>query len=282
MRRTVSCVVSSAIIMALPGGSYAQNQQPVMVECRELAGSDNFLGPNETLINGKACRPAGSSLTVNLNNTVSVANAGHKGQPLTETPVSTTAPRKAQPSADGLGDSKANAISDTPAVATVPPSASGVPVSHITLEDGTPVQLVLSENLSSASAVTGQTVAFETVEDIIVDGVVVIPRMSTAWGTVTQAQAKRRMGRGGKLDLNIDKVRLADGEKAMLRAVKETKGGGHTGAMTGAIVATALVVWPAAPLFLLMHGKDTSIPKGTQITAFINGDVKLDKNKFAK
>ena len=106
--------------------------------------------------------------------------------------------------------------------------------------------------------------------------------MSTAWGTVTQAQEKRRMGRGGKLDLNIDKVRLADGEKVLLRAVKEGKGGGHAGAMTGAIVATSLVLWPAAPLFLLMHGKDITMPKGTQITAFINGDVTLDKSKFSK
>jgi hypothetical protein len=37
-----------------------------MVECRELSDSANFLGPNETLINGKACRPARSPMTVNL------------------------------------------------------------------------------------------------------------------------------------------------------------------------------------------------------------------------
>jgi len=65
------------------------------------------------------------------------------------------------------------------------------------------------------------------VEDIVVDGVVVIPRMSTTRATVTQAQPKRRMGRGGKLDMNIDKVRLADGEKVMLRAVKEGKVAGR-------------------------------------------------------
>jgi len=82
--------------------------------------------------------------------------------------------------------------------------------------------------------------------------------------------------------MNIDKVRLADGEKALLRAVKDVQGSGHTGAMTGAIVATPLVLWPAAPFFLLMHGKDITIPKGTQITAFVQGDVWLDANKFQK
>jgi hypothetical protein len=102
-----------------------------------------------------------------------------------------------------------------------------------------------------------------------------------ALGTVTDAEHKKRMARGGKLDIEIDYVKLADGEKAAIRAVKETKGGGHTGAMTGAIVATSLVVWPAAPFFLFMHGKDTTIPKGTEITAYVNGNMPLDFAKFA-
>jgi hypothetical protein len=81
--------------------------------------------------------------------------------------------------------------------------------------------------------------------------------------------------------VNIDKVRLADGEKVLLSATKGGKGGGHTGAMVGAMVATSLIVWPAAPFFLLMHGKDITIPKGTKLTAFVMGDVTLDPVKFA-
>ena len=88
------------------------------------------------------------------------------------------------------------------------------------------------------------------------------------------------MGGGGKLDVTLDYVRLVDGDKVALRAVKDTKGGSHAGAMTGAMVATAIVFWPAAPLFLLMHGKDISIPKGTEITAYINGEVPLNPAKF--
>jgi hypothetical protein len=105
-------------------------------------------------------------------------------------------------------------------------------------------------------------------------------RVAVALATVTEAQHKRRMARGGKLDVNIDDVRLIDGEKAPLRAVKEVKGGGHTGAMTGAMIGTAIVFFPAAPLFLFMHGKDITIPKGTEVTAYINGDIPLDPMKF--
>lgn len=152
--------------------------------------------------------------------------------------------------------------------------------SALRLEDGTPVKLRLSQTMSSANAQVDQRCDFDVLEEIKVGDLVVIPKGSIAWGTVTQAQAKRRMARGGKLDINIDSVRLANGDKAALRGVKEGKGGGHTGAMTGAIVATSLVVWPAAPFFLFMHGKDITIPKGTELSVYINGDVTIDPAKF--
>ncbi|HXN52163.1 MAG TPA: PEGA domain-containing protein [Candidatus Acidoferrum sp.] len=150
------------------------------------------------------------------------------------------------------------------------------------LEDGTPIKLRLTRNLSSADATTGDRVDFEVLEDIKVKDVIVVPRGGLALATITEAQHKRRMARGGKLNVNIDDVRLIDGEKAPLRAVKEVKGGGHTGAMTGAMIGTAIVFFPAAPLFLFMHGKDITIPKGTEVTAYINGDIPLDPARFKK
>jgi hypothetical protein len=148
------------------------------------------------------------------------------------------------------------------------------------LEDGTPVKLRLSRTISSADAHVDDRVDFEVLEDIKLGEVLVVPKGGIAWGTVTEAQAKRRMARGGKLNINIDAVRLLSGEKVALRAVKEVKGGGHTGAMTGGIVAASIVFFPAAPFFLFMHGKDITIPKGTDITAYINGDMSLDPKKF--
>ena len=169
------------------------------------------------------------------------------------------------------------------AAAPAQPSQASAPKAAMQgfgLEDGTPVKLRTSRTVSSADAHTGDTVDFEVLEDVLVMDVLVVPKGSIAWGTVTDAQPKRRMARGGKLDVNIDSVRLADGEKVPLRAVKDVKGGGHTGAMTGAMVGTAIVFFPAAPLFLFMHGKDITIPKGTEITAYINGDTRLEEAKF--
>jgi hypothetical protein len=124
-------------------------------------------------------------------------------------------------------------------------------------------------------------VDFEVLDDVSVGNYVVIPKGSLAIGTVTEAEPKHRMGRAGKLEIVLDYVRLADKNKAAIRAVKDAKGSSHTAGMTAGIVATGLLFWPAAPFFLFMHGKDITVPKGAEVTAYITGDVHLDPALFS-
>ena len=142
------------------------------------------------------------------------------------------------------------------------------------LEDGTPVKLRIARTVSSADSQVGEMVDFEVLEEVRVGDALLIPKGGIAWATVTDAQSKRRMGRGGRLAMNLDSVRLINGEKAALRAVKNAKGGGHAGVITAGIVGSAILFVPAAPFFLLIHGKDITVPKGTELTAYINGDMK--------
>src|SRR5437763_1806413 len=109
---------------------------------------------------------------------------------------------------------------------------SSLPAPH-TLLDGTPVKLRLSQTISSADAKVGQEIPFEVVEEVKVEDTVVLSKGATAIAMVTEANHKRSMGRAGKLNISISYARLADQEKRALRAVKDSKGGGHVGAMTG-------------------------------------------------
>jgi hypothetical protein len=171
----------------------------------------------------------------------------------------------------------------TPAQAPAGPAAQSAPTPPPppgTLLDGTSVKLRISQTISSEEAKTGQEVPFEVLEDINVSGVTVIKKGDSAFGTVTNAQPKRMMGRAGKLDISISYVRLADQEKVPLRATKESKGHGSGVGMGVGIGVTAVLFFPAAPLFLLMHGKDVTIPQGTEITAFVEGDMHLNLDKF--
>ena len=92
-----------------------------------------------------------------------------------------------------------------------------------TLDDGTPVTLRISQTVSSAEAHVNDRVEFEVTGEIRVADTVIIPKGGIAWGTVTEAQHKRRLGRGGKLEIVMNSVRLADGETAPLRATKEAQ-----------------------------------------------------------
>ena len=180
-----------------------------------------------------------------------------------------------------LGDSAFGQKEKAPVAAPVAAQVPSGPPPPNTLQDGTAIKLRLAENLTSATAKAGQQVSFEVLEEVDVQGTPVIAKGAQALATVTTAEPKKSMGRGGKLDVNIDSVRLIDGEKTALSATQNAKGGGHTGAMTAGMVGTAIVFFPAAPLLLFIHGKDITIPKGTEVTAFVAGDMKLDMAKFA-
>jgi hypothetical protein len=150
-----------------------------------------------------------------------------------------------------------------PAKQNQPPNAQPTaPSKGFVLEDGTAVTLRLGRSLSSAEAHAGDRVDFEVTQEVSVNRIVVVPKDSPASGTVITAHKKRRMGRAGKLDVSIESVQLADGEKATLRAVKESQGGSHTGIMAGGMVATSLIVWPWRQSFSSCMGRMSPSPKG--------------------
>jgi TonB family protein len=160
--------------------------------------------------------------------------------------------------------------------------ANFVSAKGFVLEDSTPVRLRLNRPVSSADSHVGDTVDFEVLQDISVNGTLVIPKGWLAFGTVAKAEPKKRAARGGRVEIKIEYVRLFDSERAPLRAVQGGKGGGHIGAMTAGIAVSGVLFFPAAPFFLFMHGKDITIPKGAEVTGYINGDVALDIAKFQK
>src|SRR5437867_10446231 len=73
-----------------------------------------------------------------------------------------------------------------------------------TILDGTPVRIRINQTISSADAKVGQTVDFEVLDEVKVGDMVVIPKAGLALATVTEAESKKRLGRGRKLNINID------------------------------------------------------------------------------
>jgi PEGA domain len=175
-------------------------------------------------------------------------------------------------------------VRETPQTAAPGATATAVlPVApeRFLLEDGTPVKLELTRDLSSADATVGERVDFQVLEDVKINDRLVIPMGGIAWADLTEVKHKRSAGRGGKLNLVMDTVRLADGQKVRLRTIKKVKGAGHTDVMAAGMLTTGIFLFPVAPLFLFIRGEEITIPAGTHITAYTHREVPLDRERFA-
>src|SRR5689334_11716863 len=93
----------------------------------------------------------------------------------------------------------------------------------IQIPNGTKISCRLEQTISSATADEGQPVQLSVTENVKIGDVVVIPQGALVQGAIVEATAKRRMGRTGKLDFSIDKVRGGDGEYIPLRYTMHKK-----------------------------------------------------------
>jgi hypothetical protein len=155
------------------------------------------------------------------------------------------------------------AYDEPSAQAETAPKAAPSP-SDLTLLNGTPIHLILGKTISSATAHVGDIVELTVVEEVVVDGLSVVPRGAKAIGMVSDVEPKKRLGHGGKLGVSINFVHLTDNEKAAVRSYQESRGPDSS---TGAVLPLA-------------SGKDVVFTQGTEFTAYVDGDMHLKREKF--
>jgi len=145
--------------------------------------------------------------------------------------------------------------------------------SRLTIPVGTPVQLRLTQTVSSVHARVGDPLDFVVESDVRVGELTVIRAGSVARGSVLSVKGRRILGIGGKIVIGLNSIALVSGETVGLRARKVIKGSSHTWRMIAGMAVTGLFYLPAAPLFLLTRGGTSSALKGTEVTANIDCDA---------
>ena len=163
-------------------------------------------------------------------------------------------PRPAAPSRERISY---DARPDPPPLPVNPP---------FVLLKGTQVRLKVLKTLTSATAHTSDAMEFAVIEDVLVDGVVVIPKGAKAAGVVDSVETKKRFGRGGSLAFHIASVRLADNELAPLHCFQEVSGSSNTS---------------AEAVLALASGKDAAIVEDAELSALVDTDVQLKREAFA-
>ena len=139
---------------------------------------------------------------------------------------------------------------------------------EITIPDGTELEVVTTEEISSKTATEGDPINFKVEDDVKVDGKVVIAKGTMVKGVVSNAQKSGRMGKGGKLSIRVESTTAVDGQKVKLRASKGKEGDDKTG------TTVALVVL-FGPLGFLKKGKDAKIKEGTKIKVYTDEEKKV-------
>jgi hypothetical protein len=75
--------------------------------------------------------------------------------------------------------------------------------------------------------------------------------------------------------VKLDSVELTNGENVDLVGRREFKGNPHTIRMGVAMAIAGAIYLPAAPLFLISRGRDRTVLKGTEVTAYTKDDTWL-------
>jgi len=153
---------------------------------------------------------------------------------------------------------------DNPARLTAEMRTATAP-KEIILPHMTAVHLKLGRTLSSATAHVGEEVPLEVAQDVVVSGVTVIAKGAAAVGAVTEAEPKKRLGKAGKLNVGVTSVLLANSEKIALRSF-----GSNQSVDQGSGISMPL-----------LRGKDVTLAKDTEITAYVDDDVHLKIAGFA-
>jgi hypothetical protein len=175
----------------------------------------------------------------------------------------TAAPAPVAPSAPVIAPAAAPAAAVAPVAPANAPDASG----KYMLRDGTDVNLVFAQDLSSKTSSEGDPVMLTLADDVKVGDVVVAKAGDKAVGEVTKAEKSGMMGKAGELNIRLDYLKVGD-TKVKLRGTKGKEGESGT---TGAVVLTVLF----GPIGLIKHGKNVEIKQGQALHAFIGDDIAL-------
>lgn len=153
---------------------------------------------------------------------------------------------------------------------------------QVVIPRNTPLKLQFANTISSATAREGDRVEFVVEKDVTARGFTIVKAGATAQGSVVAVKRKRLLGLGGGVSVKLDSLEIADGERVDLIAQQKFKGHSHTLRMGLAMAAASAIYLPAAPVFLLLRGRDSTVLKGTEITAYTKGDATLSTANLQK
>ena len=146
---------------------------------------------------------------------------------------------------------------------------SSVAAGHAYIPKDTNINLELIDPISSKKSKEGNTFRLKTIENLLINDVVVIPANQEVLGTITKARKNGMLGRKGRLEFKIDSIKTINGVNVPLTA--EVKGKGHSD--NGAVAVAAAVSLVGG---LFMKGTNIYYEPGQKFVALVSTDTDLN------
>jgi len=163
--------------------------------------------------------------------------------------------------------------------AAVPADPAAAPVAAPTNSSathmlaGTEVRMLTRTPLSSKTNHSGDRFELEVTDDVVANGMVMIPRGARATGEISRVRKKGMWGRSGILETRLVSVQVGDRE-IRLRGAAGDRGRSGTAAAVGAVLLSPLIVAPFVGFFIT--GTSATVPAMTLSVGVTEEDVPLE------
>jgi len=152
-------------------------------------------------------------------------------------------------------------------------------VKTVRIPQGTTVLVETLYPVSSANFKVNSSIAFAVVRPIVVDGVVIIPRGTTARAKIVRAKKAQTFGRGGALTFQMEYIVGLDGSKIPVQLTAAAEGGNRTGVLAVGAAATSALIFPytapAAIVWGFKKGDDAVVRGSKQFAAVVKSDMEV-------
>jgi hypothetical protein len=153
------------------------------------------------------------------------------------------------------------AVEPVAAQPAVTAAAEPVATTKPAIPDGTEVQLTLSETLTTKKHVKGDLFKLIVTEDLLVDGVVILPKGTIVMGEVTRSETKAAFGVSGKIEARLLYAELPTGTLRLSGSIGNKGKSGTAG--------TALTYAAVGTIAFVVTGKSAEIKEGTELVGRI-------------
>ena len=141
------------------------------------------------------------------------------------------------------------------------------PEDEIVVTEGTPINVAVAKEVTSKQAKPNDPVDFTVVEDLVINGQVIVRKGTAATGSVINAEKGGYLGKSGKLAVQVESTTTSDGQRLKLRAAKGREGDDKT--------TSTMLLSMISPAFLFQKGSDAKIAPGTVVTVYVGEEKRF-------